>query len=284
MEFPTEIWNEIFVLACTDTGITGRSLSLVSRRLHDISAPYKYQYLAITQWKQLIAFSKTFPHVPKFQRNIKYLYIHCPYPFLYVENNPRLASERVCLHADCERGTIDDSPDSDSDSDSDSDYVESDNDFDSESDGSLDLDEEQEFSDDVHGGSLPTEANAREDNESNGEIQAVFDKALQALHAILNETCSTLNILTVYWTSFRPLQIHDILPPLPLLDELHLFRCSVTDLDELGSLNPPTALFPRLRLFFMSCDKHSNGRPLLDHCVAIVAPNLTHFRCTLFTG
>ena len=281
MEFPTEIWNEIFMLACTDTGITGRSLSLVSRRLHDISAPYKYQYLAITQWKQLVAFSKIFPNVPKFQRNIKYLYIHCPYPFLYVENNPRLASERVCLHMYCDRGTIDDSPDSDSDSD----YVKSDSDFDSESDGSLDSDEEREFSEDdaymefVHEGSLPTEANARSD----AKIQAVFDKALQALHAILNETCSTLNILTVYWTSFRPLQIHDILPPLPLLDELHLFRCSVTDLDELGSLNPSTALFPRLRLFFMSCDKHSSGRPLVDHCVATVAPNLTHFRCTLFT-
>ena len=44
--------------------------------------------------------------------------------------------------------------------------------------------------------------------------------------------CSaTLRILTLYWTSFRPLQVHVILLGMvfPFLDELHLYRCSVIE-------------------------------------------------------
>ena len=56
--FPVEIWHLIFSLACTGDGSTGRSLSLVSTRFRDISAPLKFQSIAITHWSQIIAFSQ----------------------------------------------------------------------------------------------------------------------------------------------------------------------------------------------------------------------------------
>ena len=94
---PTEIWHEIFALACTDMGITGQSLSLVSKHFHVISQLFKYQSITITQWRQLIAFAQTFSQLLDDQKRIKYLYIHCPYPFLHVEDNPRLLNERPWL-------------------------------------------------------------------------------------------------------------------------------------------------------------------------------------------
>ena len=266
---PSEIWHGIFALACTDTGLTGRSLSLVSRQFHDISEPLKYQSIAITRWRQLIAFSQIYPQLPELQKTIKYLFIHCPYPFLDAEDDPSLAE-------------------SSSDAEIlDSDYAisESDSDLDSEFDGSLDSDENREVLEDINyfealsSGFLPPE-NTRDDHSKDLKIQAFFDKATYAMHAILNEASSTLNILTLYWTSFRPLQIRAILSGvvLPFLDELHLYRCSVADSPI--HLDPSnTALLPRLRYLFVAGD-WKNKR--LDSDTIIIAPNLTHLRFTLF--
>ena len=300
---PPEIWHEIFALACTDTGLTGRSLSLVSKQFHDISGPFKYQSLAITRWRQLIAFAQIFPQLPDIQKKIIYLFIHCPYPFLDVEDNPRIASERPRLDAleyfeedrrDNSREPSDSDFDSDSDyemdsesnsaseeqmvSESESDTNESDREF-----NEIDQDEEQEVLEDVQylqgvrKGSLPTEGKTRED-KLDYDIQAVFDEAIRALHAILNETSSTLKILTLYWTSFKPLPIHKILPPLPFLDELHLFLCSIVEATD--DHPSTTVLFLRLRLFFKSGDRHHRS---LSCNIAVIAPNLTHFRFTRAT-
>jgi hypothetical protein len=272
---PIEIWQEIFAIACTDAGLTGRSLSLVSKHFNDISGPLKYQSIAITRWRQLFAFSQTFSQLPDFQKKIKYLFIHCPYPFMDVEDDPRLA----------------DPFDSDEE-DSDSDYAisESDSELDSEFDGSLDSDEELEVVEDneylqaIKKGSQPPEGSTRDDHseEQDYKIQAVFDKAAHALHTILNETSSTLNILTLYWTSFRPIQIRAILSGLvlPFLDELHLFRCcnSYGILGEPIHVDPSTtALLPRLRLLVASSDWKCNP---LDRDISVIAPNLTHLRFT----
>jgi hypothetical protein len=303
---PTEIWHEIFALACTDTGLTGRSLSLVSKQFNDISGPFKYQSLAITRWRQLVAFAEIFPQLPDSHKKIRYLFIHSPYPFMDVEDNPRIAGERPSL--DTEACEIFEKDLSDIyrelfDSDSDSDYLVDDesesevdslgeeqmvSESDSESDselGSLDhQEEEKEILDDVRYlravrmGSVPNEGRTREDESDvlDSSIQAVFDKAIQALHAILNETSSTLNILTLYWTSFKPLPIHKILPPLPFLDELHLFRCSIVEVTNYDD-SSTTVLFPRLRLFFMSGDRHHRT---LSCNKSIITPNITHFRFT----
>ena len=82
--------------------------------------------------------------LPDVQKKIKYLFIHCPYPFLDVEDDPRIASERPFLtgmeHFEKDpnygEGTWD--------SDSDSDYVFSESDSESSS-GSLDSDERREL-------------------------------------------------------------------------------------------------------------------------------------------
>ena len=152
MDCPPEIWHEIFALACTDTGLTGRSLSLVSKEFNEISGPLKYQSIAITRWRQLIAFAQTFTQLPDVQKKIKYLFIHCPYPFLDVEDDPRIASERPFLTGMVPFKKDPNSGEGAWDSDSDSDYVssESDSGSDSGSDsesssGSLDSDERREL-------------------------------------------------------------------------------------------------------------------------------------------
>jgi hypothetical protein len=284
---PPEIWHEIFALACTDTGSTGRSLSLVSKQFHDISGPFKYQSLAITQCRQLIAFAPTFSQLPDFQKKIKYLFIHFPYPFLDVEDDPKLANDSLCLQY-FERYPSYNSRTDEEYQDSDSDYV---TESDSESDSEFDSDEEQEVIEEeqylrsVCEGSIPTEGNARDDESVilDDNIQVIFDQAIQALHAILNNTSSTLKILTLYWTSFRPLPVHDLLPPLPFLDELHLYRCFILSESLSGPLADDlsiTTLFPRLRLLFMSGDPCHRR---LSTSLAIIAPNLTHFRFTRVT-
>ena len=129
----------------------------------------------------------------------------------------------------------------------------------------------------------PPEGNTREDESEvlDDNIQAVFDQAIQALHAILNETSSTLNILTLYFTSFKPLPIHDILPLLPFLDELHLFRCCIAQTPPvLHEYLSVTALFPRLRLLFISGNPFKDRYSILSPSIATIAPNLTHLRFT----
>ncbi|KAJ7879629.1 hypothetical protein B0H14DRAFT_2709502 [Mycena olivaceomarginata] len=44
---PLEIWTEIFAFACTDDGTTSRALSVVSRTVHIMSMPLKYQSLCV---------------------------------------------------------------------------------------------------------------------------------------------------------------------------------------------------------------------------------------------
>ena len=82
---PLEIWRLIFSLACTDDGSTGRSLSLVSTYFREISAPFKYQSIAITHWSQIIAFSQIFCKLPASQKKTLFLFVHHPYPFLDVD-------------------------------------------------------------------------------------------------------------------------------------------------------------------------------------------------------
>src|ERR1700691_3175931 len=44
---PPEVCSQIFSLACTDGGYTGRSLSAVSRYIHETSKPYKYKSIGL---------------------------------------------------------------------------------------------------------------------------------------------------------------------------------------------------------------------------------------------
>ncbi|KAJ3476882.1 hypothetical protein NLI96_g10853 [Meripilus lineatus] len=56
--FPTEIWAMIFEQACTDDGTTGRSLSLVSRYVSQVSRPMKYNSIVLQGHKKIKRFLK----------------------------------------------------------------------------------------------------------------------------------------------------------------------------------------------------------------------------------
>ena len=326
--FPVEIWRLIFSFACIDDGSTGRSLSLVSTRFREISAPFKYQSIAITHWSQIIAFSQFFCKLPASQKKTVSLFVHHPYPFLDLDGYPSPStgtdqtseqsqsedglesSEKVeeiqeirdgsalpeCNDGDdvievldveslfagdwtsdldggSERGGSDDSP-----------WAYSDSKWDSEFEGPFDSEEEREILEEVEyleavrDGLLPPDGNTRDDNLRDADIQAFFDNVLQAFHAVLNEISSTLQLLAVYWTSFKPLQIHELLPPLPCLIELHINRSSIPERDVYEE--PPTSvLFPQLMSLYISGD---NPRKLsFSEELARVAPNLASLRFSM---
>ena len=151
-------------------------------------------------------------------------------------------------------------------------------------DRSLDSDEELEVSEDIEyirsigkDSQLP-ESNTRDEPFKFRRLQAVFDKGgLEAAHTILNETSSILNILTLYWTSFRPLLINITLLGLPFHDERYSYRCSILE-QAIHDVDPSTtALLPSPRLRFLvvssSCDWK---RDPLNCDTSIISPNLIH--------
>jgi hypothetical protein len=54
---PDEILHDIFVLACTDDGTTGRRLSITSRRIRRVASAVRYRYIAVFGAAQLKAIS-----------------------------------------------------------------------------------------------------------------------------------------------------------------------------------------------------------------------------------
>jgi len=75
-----EIWNQIFTLACTDNGFTGRSLSLVSRYIHKTSKSAKLQSLSVTKPQQIHALARLIAETPPKYRRVRYLFIASPVP------------------------------------------------------------------------------------------------------------------------------------------------------------------------------------------------------------
>ena len=307
---PVEIWHLIFSLACIDDGSTGRSLSLVSTYFREISAPFKYRSIAITHWSKIIAFSQTFCRLPASQKKTIALFVHHPYPFLDVDGYSSSStgtnqtsddlesskeSEDIQMRdgsalLECNDG--DDviegldvkglsADDSDLEGGSDGSRWEIDSVWDSEFEGSLNSEEEREILEDVEylkavrDGRLTSDGNTRDDNLRDADIQAFFENILQAFRAVLNEISSTLLHLAVYWNSFRPLQVHELLPALPCLVELHINRSSLIERD-IYEEPPTTVLFPQLKYLYISGD---NPRKLsFSDELARVAPNLSFLR------
>jgi len=72
---PTEIWNHIFSETCIDNGITGRSLSLVSKHIHETSKSVKLQSLSVHGPKQIHGLAVLLADtLPKY-RKVRYLFI-----------------------------------------------------------------------------------------------------------------------------------------------------------------------------------------------------------------
>ncbi|KAF7308359.1 hypothetical protein HMN09_00684400 [Mycena chlorophos] len=72
---PAELLTEVYRDACTDTGSTGRSLSLVSRYIRATSAPLKYQSLALFGRKQILEFASRLDNL-KLPPKTRWLYIN----------------------------------------------------------------------------------------------------------------------------------------------------------------------------------------------------------------
>ncbi|KAG2011508.1 hypothetical protein CC2G_011613 [Coprinopsis cinerea AmutBmut pab1-1] len=76
MELPQELWMRISELACVDDGSTGRSLSLVSRRLHAASEAYRDRSVAIRGTLQLARFVRYLEERPEGQpAHVNFLFI-----------------------------------------------------------------------------------------------------------------------------------------------------------------------------------------------------------------
>ena len=75
---PIEVWNQIFTLACTNNGFTGRSLSLASRYIHDTSKPAKLQSLSATKPQQIHGLARLIANTPPEYRRVRHLFITSP--------------------------------------------------------------------------------------------------------------------------------------------------------------------------------------------------------------
>ncbi|KAJ7642292.1 hypothetical protein B0H17DRAFT_960161, partial [Mycena rosella] len=53
---PVEIWTLVHAFACTDDGAAGRTLSLVSKDWRTISAPFRFQSIALVGPKPILRF------------------------------------------------------------------------------------------------------------------------------------------------------------------------------------------------------------------------------------
>lgn len=72
---PSDVWANIFAHACTDSGTTGRSLSLVSKFIREASAPVKLQSLSFHNLRQITSFYQLLLQTPPHLRRVRYLYI-----------------------------------------------------------------------------------------------------------------------------------------------------------------------------------------------------------------
>ncbi|KAG2010631.1 hypothetical protein CC2G_013434 [Coprinopsis cinerea AmutBmut pab1-1] len=79
---PPELHSYIAYLAClTDHGPTIRSLSLVSRYFHDISAPYLYHTISLQNEETIFSLlQKLDTLAPSSRRNIRHLFLSYPQP------------------------------------------------------------------------------------------------------------------------------------------------------------------------------------------------------------
>ena len=72
---PPEICHRIYQFACTDDGTTGRTLSLVSKYIHDSSKPYKLQSISIYGPDKTRRFLLALQRTPEQYRRVSYLSI-----------------------------------------------------------------------------------------------------------------------------------------------------------------------------------------------------------------
>lgn len=73
--YPPELHSYICSLACTDDGYTARSLSLVSRYFSQISLPFQYQSVCVSNASQIQSLASKLRDMPSHLRRIRHLFI-----------------------------------------------------------------------------------------------------------------------------------------------------------------------------------------------------------------
>ncbi|KAF7363646.1 hypothetical protein MSAN_01021800 [Mycena sanguinolenta] len=86
-KFPPEMCAHIFEFACRDPGCTGRSLSLVSRYIHQASELARYMNIVLVGRAQIFAFAQFVEHTD-IQLKTRHLFIngHEAYAEMYSTN------------------------------------------------------------------------------------------------------------------------------------------------------------------------------------------------------
>lgn len=72
---PPEVWHNILWFACTDTGFTGRSISLTSRFFHELSKSVKLRSVGLRGVVQIIDFLNVIERTPVVYRRVENLFI-----------------------------------------------------------------------------------------------------------------------------------------------------------------------------------------------------------------
>ncbi|KAF9522622.1 hypothetical protein CPB83DRAFT_887439 [Crepidotus variabilis] len=72
---PPELWAEIFGLACSDNGFSGRSISNVCRYFHEVCKPVKYRSVAILGIPSAIKFLLVIQNLPQEHRRVESMYL-----------------------------------------------------------------------------------------------------------------------------------------------------------------------------------------------------------------
>ncbi|KZP20639.1 hypothetical protein FIBSPDRAFT_532572 [Athelia psychrophila] len=72
---PSEVCTRIYTYACTDSGFTGRSISLTSRQFHQECRPVRYQSIAVHGPQSIFALESSLKNVPAHLRRVRYLFI-----------------------------------------------------------------------------------------------------------------------------------------------------------------------------------------------------------------
>ncbi|KZP14826.1 hypothetical protein FIBSPDRAFT_751358 [Athelia psychrophila] len=68
-------WTKIFSHACTDSGLTGCSLALVSRFFHAASGPVKLQSVALSGPRRILAFESMLRAAPAHLHRVRFIYL-----------------------------------------------------------------------------------------------------------------------------------------------------------------------------------------------------------------
>ena len=265
-ECPPEVWAIIFSMACRDDGNTAIALSKVSRLINIYSKPYRYQSIALTNCDQIIAFASTITSLPPEFRRIRNLFVHCPDPMAYVytadtyaedpdeESSQGGSDDLTWEESTSEACTEADQGETDSESNgSDSSLSDSGSFYELTAEEQAELAQEVEDLASMPYSTLQVRSLANLDwlGVSLSSLDRFQYAILAALRCILEAAAQSLENLTIHWLMYEHCLLEAMLPELPVLQDLSIFRkmprnrSSTFDKSLLWS-GPPT-IFPSLR-------------------------------------